>query len=38
VHGKNVLASVQRELLVPWSAALDAGALTVTLKQPDNAE
>jgi fimbrial chaperone protein len=38
VHGKNVLASVQRELLVPWSAALDAGALTVTLKQPDSGE
>jgi fimbrial chaperone protein len=34
VHGKNVLAGVERELVLPWSAALDGGALTVTLKQP----
>jgi len=36
VHGKNVLAGVQRELLLPWSAALEAGALTVALKQPSD--
>ncbi len=34
VHGKNVLAGVRRELVLPWSAALDAGSLTVMLKQP----
>ena len=34
VHGKNVLAGVQRELVLPWSAELDAGALSVALKQP----
>lgn len=38
VHGKNVLPGVQRELLLPWSPALDAGALTVQLKPPANAE
>lgn len=36
VHGKNVLAGVERELLLPWSPALDGGALTVALKQPSN--
>ena len=34
VHGKNVLAGIERELVLPWSAALDGGALAVTLKQP----
>ncbi|MBK8068986.1 MAG: molecular chaperone [Rhodanobacteraceae bacterium] len=34
VHGKNVLAGVRRELVMPWSPTLDAGALTVALKQP----
>ena len=38
VHGKNVLAGVQRELVLPWSAGLDSGALTVMLKQPIDAE
>lgn len=38
VHGKNVLPGVQRELLLPWSPALDGGALTVQLKPPANAE
>ena len=38
VHGKNVLAGVERELVLPWSSALDGGALTVTLKPPANAE
>jgi len=37
VHGKNVLAGVERELLVPWSMAMDAGALTIALKPPANA-
>lgn len=36
VHGKNVLAGVERELLLPWSTAMDAGALTVELKLPVN--
>jgi hypothetical protein len=34
VHGKNVLAGVERELVLPWSAALDDGALTVVLNAP----
>lgn len=34
IHGKNVLAGVERELVLPWSAALDGGALTVVLKMP----
>ncbi len=38
VHGKNVLAGVQRELLLPWSDELDAGALSVALVQPAAAE
>jgi len=38
VHGKNVLAGVQRELVLPWSAELDSGVLTVMLKQPIDAE
>jgi fimbrial chaperone protein len=36
IHGKNVLAGIERELLVPWSPELDAGALTVELKPPAN--
>lgn len=35
VHGKNVLAGVERELVLPWSAALDSGALEVQLKSLD---
>jgi P pilus assembly chaperone PapD len=37
VHGKNVLAGVERELIVPWSPALNAGRLAVTLKPPKSA-
>jgi fimbrial chaperone protein len=36
VHGKNVLAGVERELLLPWSTEMDAGALTLQLKPPAN--
>lgn len=35
LHGKNILAGVERELLVPWSAALDGGELSVQLKAPE---
>jgi P pilus assembly chaperone PapD len=38
VHGKNVLAGVERELVLPWSPALDGGALTVALKPPADAK
>lgn len=38
VHGKNVLPGVERVLRLPWSPALDAGALTVQLKPPADAE
>lgn len=34
VHGKNVLAGVERELLLPWSVALEQGELTVQLQAP----
>ena len=38
VHGKNVLAGVSRELILPWSSALEDGELTVVLKQASASE
>lgn len=32
LHGKNVLAGVERELVLPWSSQLDVGDLEVRLK------
>ena len=34
VHGKNVLAGAERELVVPWAPNLDAGLLAVQLEPP----
>jgi fimbrial chaperone protein len=36
VHGKNILPGVERELLLPWSKAMEAGALTIELSPPAN--
>lgn len=34
VHGKNVLAGVERELILPWAPNLDGGPLAVQLVAP----
>jgi fimbrial chaperone protein len=34
IHGKNVLAGVERELVLPWESNLDAGPLALTLVAP----
>jgi fimbrial chaperone protein len=34
IHGRNVLAGVERELVLPWAPNLDAGPLAVTLVPP----
>jgi fimbrial chaperone protein len=34
IHGKNVLAGVERELVLPWASNLDAGPLALTLVAP----
>lgn len=34
VHGKNVLAGVERELVLPWAPNLDGGPLAVSLVAP----